>query len=51
LEEWPLWFLIGQGITTLRELETDWVYDDVVRAIDYVRVKQDLEKQLGKRTA
>jgi hypothetical protein len=47
--EWVLWALVENGMASLDELETTWLYDDVMRAVAYLLAKNDMAARAVKK--
>ncbi len=43
MAEWPVWLVISKRMATLQELETWWTLDDLMRAVDFILARQDME--------
>lgn len=39
-----MWLVVSKGMATLKDLETSWSLDDLVRAVDYISVNNDIER-------
>lgn len=44
MHEWMIWVVVSRGMATLRELETTWTLDDVIRAVDFMTIQRDIER-------